>query len=577
MKRLYLFSILLAGLTALSGCVNEETDNEVGTPIAFSGRMETVTAAVGDEFPQTWMAGDTLGVFVYATREVLYEVSESSTASGFKALKADIPASYGTDAYAVYPYCSATSYLQTTVKVPSIQKITGGVNRHVYNMAAKAKVEDGKAEFDFVHMTSVVNLLLSASEEIAVSRLEISAPSPANGQYMAGEARLNLSEALPVLGDVSGGLNTIVVEFDEPMQLGSGTVSVPVAVLPFRTSAGGLNIKVYEERGYPCNLGAVLTEESAVSHSGAISIEAGISASVRLPQINLDMFDMPGGVKVTVKDAKTSQPRGGQKVSVYSVAGGMETFAGEYLTDEAGVFEAELNAGDYICYASYSDGVSEKFNRVEFTVLSGRTAEVEFVMNALVFVDDFSWVNTSVWPNLLPLYADIPGHVANTAATCETGYSAFTDDQKTLVAGKGYEFTSWVFVRPGMVRVGKKNGVGTITFSPFSGISTSDAELNLNVIPWHTVTGGKWLLEYSEIVIKISGGGSFSATDAVDTYNYKILESGGDAAPDKPLILHVPLYGVTKSSTLAISNAKPEESKSTMYRYMIDELSIAEK
>lgn len=580
MIRLYMKKILYAaacilGAFAVSSCKVDEPTNVNKNPIAFEGTLDKMTPALGAEVDCTWHAGDELGVFVYATSEIKYKVEESASTTKLTAAQADIPVSYGYDAYAVYPYTGAKNRFEANVVVPNAQTISNGINPNLFVLAANAPVVDEKVHFDFKYMTSVINLGLSASEPMSISKIEIAAPSPRRGKYLAGESKVNLSAAEPVLGDITKGQNTITVSFAEPLALSSTVVYVPISVFPFETSEGGLTVKVYEQRGYPCDLGTIWAGSNEISDAGAVVLQAGESATEVLPALAFDMFEMPGTAKITVKDA--SGPRPSHEVSIYSVAGGVETFVDKFTSDANGVVNTELNAGDYVVYAPYNAGGPEKANKAAFTVRSGKESVVELFLSPVVFAEDFSWINDTNFPGVAPLYGDVPGHIANTAQAQTPQYTAWTSDQVALLTDRGWTASSFVFARPGALTLGKKNGVGTITSPKLDGVTSSTLEVTFRVIPWHTVTGGIWKLEFSQITIGVLNAGSFSATESVTTHTEKILTSGGDSNPGLESEFKVTIYGATSATQLSFCNGKPEESTSTMYRLMFSDVLVVEK
>ena len=176
---------------------------------------------------------------------------------------------------------------------------------------------------------------------------------------------------------------------------------------------------------------------------------------------------------------------------------------------------------------------------------------------------------------MLPLYGDVPNHTANTGNTPQ--YTAWTPDQLALLSERGWTATSFVYARPGALTLGKKNGVGTITSPALEGVTSSTLEVTFRVIPWHTVTGGIWKLEFSQITIGVLNAGSFSATESVTTHTEKILTSGGDSNPGLESEFKVTIYGATSATQLSFCNGKPEESTSTMYRLMFSDVLVVEK
>ena len=573
MKKILYAAACIFGVFAASSCKLDEPAQVNNNPIAFEGSMEQLVPALGDQLAHTWQAGDELGVFVYATTEMKYKVGKTDLNSELVALQADIPVSYGSDAYAVYPYSGANNWTEAVVKVPNVQTVANGVNPDLFVLAANAPVVDEKVHFDFKYMSSVINLGLSASEPMSISKIEIAAPFPRRGKYLAGESKVNLSAAEPVLGDITKGQNTITVNFAEPLALSSTVVYVPISVFPFETSEGGLTVKVYEQRGYPCDLGTIWAGTNQISDAGAVVLQAGESATEVLPALSFDMFEMPGTAKITVKDA--SGPRPSHEVSIYSVAGGVETFVDKFTSDADGVVNTELNAGDYVVYAPYNAGGPEKANKAAFTVRSGKEAVVELFLAPVVFAEDFSWVNDTNFPGMLPLYGDVPNHTANTGNTPQ--YTAWTPDQLALLSDRGWTATSFVYARPGALTLGKKNGVGTITSPALNGVTSSTLEVTFRVIPWHTVTGGIWKLEFSQITIGVLNAGSFSATESVTTHTEKILTSGGDSNPGLESEFKVTIYGATSATQLSFCNGQPEESTGTMYRLMFSDVLVVEK
>ena len=108
-------------------------------------------------------------------------------------------------------------------------------------------------------------------------------------------------------------------------------------------------------------------------------------------------------------------------------------------------------------------------------------------------------------------------------------------------------------------------------------MTSSTLEVTFRVIPWHTVTGGIWKLEFSQITIGVLNAGSFSATESVTTHTEKILTSGGDSDPGLESEFKVTIYGATSATQLSFCNGKPEESTSTMYRLMFSDVLVVEK
>lgn len=573
MKRILYAAACLLGIFAVSSCKLDEPAQVNNNPIAFEGSMNKLVPALGAQLEYTWQSGDELGVFVYATTEMKYKVGTTDLNSELVALQADIPVSYGSDAYAVYPCTGANNWTEAVVKVPNVQTVKNGVNPYLFVLAAKAKIENEAAHFEFEQMNAVINLGLVSAEPIELGKLEITAVSPQRGNYLAGESRMDLSK--PAIGDITKGQNTITVNFEEPLMVSTTPVYVPISVFPFATASGGLSIKVYEKRGYPAELEAIWTGSNEIADAGAVILQAGESATEVLPALSFEMFDMPGTAKITVKDSKTSSVRPGQEVSIYSLAAGVETFVQKCIADASGVISVELNAGEYVAYSAYAAGGAENANKVIFTVSSGVETSVEFVLNPIVFFEDFSWVNDTNFPGMLPLYGDIPGHVANTGNTPQ--YTTWTADQLALLSDRGWTATSFVYARPGALTLGKKNGVGTVTSPALAGLSSPNAEITLRVIPWHTVVGGVWKLEYSQITVELVGGGSFSETESVTSFTNKILTSGGDENPWLESVFTMNIYGATAATQLKISNGKPEESSSTMYRLMFSEIVVVEK
>ncbi len=573
MKKILYAAACIFGVFAASSCKLDEPAQVNNNPIAFEGSMKQIVPALGDQLAHTWQAGDELGVFVYATTEMKYKVGKSDLNSELVALQADIPVSYGSDAYAVYPYSGAKNWTEAVVKVPNVQTVANGVNPDLFVLAANAKIANEAAHFEFEQMNAVINLGLVASEPIELGKLEITITAPQRGIYLAGESRMDLSK--PAIGDITKGQNTITVNFEEPLRVSTTPVYVPISVFPFATASGGLSVKVYEKRGYPADLGTIWTGSNQIAEDGAIVLQAGESATEVLPALSFSMFDMPGTAKITVKDGKTSEVRPGHEISIYSLAAGVETFVEKCTADASGVVSIELNAGDYAAYSAYTPGGAEKSNKVTFTISSGIETSLDFVLNPIVFFEDFSWVNDTNFPGMLPLYGDVPTHTANTGNTPQ--YTTWTPEQLALLSDRGWTATSFVYARPGALTLGKKNGVGTITSPALAGVSSSTLEVTFRVIPWHTVTGGVWKLEYSQITIGVLNAGSLSEAENVTTHTSKILTSGGDENPGLESEFKVTIYGATPATQLTFCNGKPEESSSTMYRLMFSEVVVVEK
>lgn len=570
----------VAALALSAGCSDDNENGASKTPIVFNATVEPAHVVMGtDGGSYGWNRGDLAGIFVNATREMTFEAGQSGTSTRLSAVMADIPAYYGTKAYAYFPASGdGESYLRASLTVPSVQTFADGANPNRMNMAAIAEVKNAEADFSFRQMGAILELGLKTRDEgIVLSKMKIEVVNPSAGKYIAGSVKIDFTGDGPELGTtVSGGTNTITVNFPDKVALGSTPVYIPVGVLPFASDGGGLQITVYDQNDNTCALPAIWTQDNEISENGALTVGRGEHVIYEVDDILYDNFDRPKSVSIKVIDNKAGAVRANQAVAIYAVADNAETEVGDYTTDDAGVMSALLNPGTYRAYCAYDAQTDAKWNSLDFTVADLPENPYDFTIYAVVFKDDFDWITPDMGGSVVlkELYESINPPVANTAneVVWASGVGV-----AGILAQKGWTFSTWVYIRPGSVRVGKKSATGTMTTPKMASLAVpTTLKMKLVAMPWHTVTGGVWKLEEAQLVFKIVGAGSFAEGESLKEYTTERMTSDAPASPLRKNTFEVPIYGATAETQVSVTNKLPSGVSSTMYRVMIDRIQLVE-
>lgn len=574
---------VLFAITALAalavGCTKDKENTATDTPIAFRASFEEPKIVMGQSSKSySWVENDPVGIFVNATREMVFKADQSASSTSLSAVMADIPAYYGSVAYAYAP-ATATSdvYFRTTLPIPATQQFANGRNLNVLNMAAIAPVESAAAEFHFKQLGAILELgLKSPDADISLSKMKIEVVNPSAGKYMSGRAKIDFTGSEPELAStITGGLNSITVEFAEGITLSQTPVFIPIGVLPFATDGGGLQVTVYDQENNTCVLPKIWTGDNEISENGALTISRGVRVIDVLGDVLYENFDRPESVTIRVMDDRTGAVRANQSVDVYAVAGNIETKVNTFTSDASGLVKTALNPGGYRAYCAYDATTAAKWNQLDLSVVKDGGNTFDFVIYPILFADDFSWVTPEMGGSIVlkELYESINPPVANTANEVVWASGVGVSD---ILTQKGWTFSTWVYIRPGSARVGKKSATGTMTTPKLNAISSTTAKLTVVAMPWHVVTGGAWKLEEAELVFQIIGGGSFSAGENVTSYTTDPMTSDAPASPLKKNIFELPIYNATSNTQVSITNKLPAGLSTTMYRVMIDQVKIVE-
>lgn len=576
MKKILLNTLVIstAALT-MAGCkVEEETGS--GNSIAFSGTMEDLTVVLGDRNPEYhWTAGEKAGIFLEATVEMPFRIETSGASTRLLADAADLPESYGTMAYAYFPGTGEGKvFVDADIVIPEQQTCSAGHNPNALNLAATAPVTDAAAQLEFRHLGAVLDLGISSDEAITIGSIRVQASQPASGSYLAGRAKIDFLSGEPELdmSAIESGVNTIMVSFPEPLALSSTVQYIPVGLLPFSTTGGGLTVTLYDEAGNPCPVAPILTGDSAIGQGGAISLASGEYASYDLGKISSDQFLKPSEISIKVTDDKTQSVRAGQSVSLYSVMNTTETFIQTLTTDENGLAAVTLTAGDYKAYTAYNEGIPEEYNAINFSVEANNAETVDFIIYPYLFVDDFSWITSDMGGGqaLLPYYGDISNMVINNVSPA---WDDCSQELKDILAEKGWTFSQFVFPRPGELTLGKSKTTSTIQTPAFSGLSgTSDVEVTVIAVQYHRVSAGAWVEERSQLQITVNGGGTINGSSTLLEPEFE----SDPTQPDKATTYTFVINGATPQTSVSIANLQPGDATGNLWRCLIDEVRVLE-
>lgn len=573
-------AVLATLMVLLASC---DDNDGGGSSLSFQATIPPLNVVLGasvNNYAQ-FVSGDEVGIFVDASTEKTYTADASGSTSTFTAAETALTSAYGDYAHILVPLYEdgVRSYYKSSVYVPSSQTYEGGRNPNMLNLFGSAKLYDDKADIEMTHYGAVLCLGFTSSEDITLSKVIIEATDPSSGKYLAGEMELDFDVEHPLLtpetGSVSSGSNSITVSIPDGLSLGSDVQYVPIGVLPFSTKTSGLTLTLYEENNYPSYYGEILTDDLTIGSEGKISVGAGEIAFYDI-DLTLDDFVLPVVSTITVTDYETKESVADQEVYIYSVEDQIETLLDTYTSDENGQISVEFNAGTYKAYSSIDGEAPVKSNFVEFTV-ADKSQEIELMLYPVVFWDDMEWITAEMGGDvtLKPLYASISPATANSSASDECVWTAATDEAKAIIEEKGWTLTSWVYLRPGVFKMGKNNSESTATTPKISGFTSGDMVVNFSLISWHRVVNSAWTYEPCYFVLEISGSGSFSETSTVTSYTSDNLPSAAPSAPDQVWNYSFTVYGAGSDTQISITNKKPTSSTDTAFRMMLDEFSIA--
>lgn len=571
--------LAIAAFAALAGCTKDKENGSSDTPIAFSATFEEPKIVMGQSAKSyTWTENDPVGVFVNATREMLYKADRSAAATSLSPLMADIPAGFGSAAYAYAPAAGTSDpYFRTSLQIPATQQFAEGRNANVLNMAAIAPVADAAADFRFKQLGAILELgLKSPDADINLSKMKIEVVNPSAGKYLTGRVKIDFTGQKPALAStVTNGLNSITVEFYDGLKMASTPVYIPVGVLPFSSDGGGLRVTVYDTENNACELPVVWTEDNEISENGALTVGCGERVIDVLGDILYQNFNRPEPVTIKVVDNKSGAAGANMRVAVYAVEGGVETLVNGFTSDASGLVKTALNPGTYRAYCAYNAQTEAKWNQLDFTVVRRGKNTFDFVVYPIVFAEDFDWITPQMGGSIVlkGLYESIDPPVANTANEVIWTNGVGVAE---ILAQKGWTFSAQVFIRPGSARVGKKGAAGTITTPKLGAVSTSTVRFTLVAMPWHVVANNAWKLENAQLEFKITGGGSFEAGQTVTTYLTDPMTSDAPATPLKKNVFDMQIYNPTPDTRIAITNKLPSGVSSVLYRVMIDRVVIAD-
>jgi len=566
-------------------CQNGNEGNGSSSPIELTAEIEPFEYVMGDgSDDHAWKNGDQVGVYVHATKEIPFSISADGDKASLVAVSADIPESYGSDSYACIPATgSQESFLKMKICVPSSQTFSNGHNPNLINSVAYCKVADSKADFRFKQYGAVLAFGFSSSDGVKISSMKVIASAPASGSYLSGSKSLDFTKAteFSVDDNVTGGDNVVEVNFPDGLELGNDTQYVTVATLPFSTEGGGIRLVLSDMEGHTCTLDSLICGNTPIGSGGALNVGAGQFVTYDAGNIVIDDFDIPSDVNVTLADKVTGKAIPDHKVYLYSVSGTSKTLLDSMMTDENGKIEKQVNPGTYELATRYNDNFGPQWNTMGFTAKMNEALSLTFDVIPIVFADDFDWITSDMGGTskvLKPYYASFNPPSYNSASTDEAMIKESTAVAQAKLADIGWEWTTadYAYLRPGVIKFGKKGSTGSIT-TPALGKYYPNLPENLLVkvtaISWNNSTDKiTWTYENSQIMFTIIGGGSFSATDGTETtYTSGLLNSG--TPPDMYTYFSLPIYGATSSTQLKMESVK--QTSGTQWRCMIDDIVIS--
>lgn len=546
----YIFAV--PALLSLFAACTQKNDTLVEDPIVFSATVGEYVPAFGTPSSMPELDDNmVVGVFVGATREMLYHTEQGRLVTD----EADIPQSYGQDAYAVIPATKdAATFVDASINVPAEQTFADGKNQSLINSFAYSTVTDGRAEFRFDPLTAVIEFGFTSEDGSKISSMVVSAPSLSDNTSLSGKMGFDYKDGggFTVDNAVENGSNTIRVSFPEPVALSSVPVYVPVAVLPFSTSGGGLSVTLYNENGYPYEMSPVLVSDDEYCNNGALDVLAADYVSVMAGNVSSGDFTLPSMVEFSIKVNATGDLMPNRSVNIYSVLGNTETFVRAESVGESGKVTFELIPGDYKAYLANEDGLDDRLRSVSFKVISEQTVSVELVYysyNIEVFHDDFKWITPEMGEGDKELdyfVVTIDPPVVHTGKQNNSKIDVADSGAEEKIAEIGWDFwqpkangtgqETWVYLRLGEIQMGRSTGYAQATTPAMSSLTEeSDVLLSIVADPFYNISKtGVVTAQPTQLLITILGPGSFSTTDAsVKEYITAPIESGDLSNPQE--------------------------------------------
>jgi hypothetical protein len=583
MRKFLLYITIFLLSLCFQACKDGENNDALGgDPIAFKASVEPFRVVYGTA-PADFqlMKGDSVGIYVNATNQIKYLVSASGASSDLETAY-PLTTEYGSQSYACVPYNGmAGAFPSMVINIPSSQIFKNGHNPNLINSVAYSEVKDASAEFDFKNYGAAFAIGLSSNDAVTISKMTITAEDPANGNYMSGQKRLTFNENrvdYSVSSKVANGGNSIELSFPDNLTLGASTQYVTFSTLPFATMSGGLKIVLYDVMNHTCSVPAIFADDTELGDGGAIAVSAGDLVVYNLGEIDEDDFDIPAQVKFTFVDDASGSPFTDGEACLYSENVTGEELLETFNPDSKGEYEKELNPGNYKVAVKYPGQFGDKWNSVVFSVKKGEEKTVRVSVIPIIFADDFTWITSEMGGSnkvLKTYYQSLNPPAVASAANDEVMIKEALSSARTQFSaiGWGTNDDSGTYLRPGCIKFGRKNTIGSIT-TPALGKYYSDVPANVtlhvNAISWNNVKDGAWTYEKAQISITIEGQGSFSETTAVTTFLSNLLNQG--TPPDYYTSFGIPVYGVTAETNFTISSVK--QTSGTQWRCMIDDVMV---
>ncbi len=577
MKKISSIFALTLAVLGMAGCAGQES--AVYSPVAFSAELEEfhfINKAGSTDV--TWRQGDKVGVAVHATRELSFVLENSGAESALSAVSSGFTAEYGDKGYACVPAGGYTGFLDMKISIPASQKIIDGHNPSLVNSVAYSNIADDAAVFRFRQMGAVVSLGLSSSADIRIAKLQLTATEPAAGSFLAGSKDLKFQTAkeFVVNSKVSGGANTVELQFPDGLALSSSVQYVNAAVLPFSTNASGLKLVITDINGHTCTK-QLLSADSEIGKAGAISLSEGDFYTVNVGNIAEEDFDIPAKVTLRLVDKSSGNAMADHDVYIYSVSDGNDALLGTFRTDASGVLEKELNPGTYKFAAKYNEAFGPQWNALTMELKNNEEKELTLEVLPIIFADDFSWCTAELAAkDIKPYYVSFNPPAYNANALDESMLKESSPAVQAKLAEIGWEWTisDFAYIRPGMIKFGKKNGTGSITtpaFGKYSDSVPSSVLLKLTAISWNNSPDKvSWVYEKSQLRFTIIGGGSFAEGTEQTEFTSGLLNAG--TPPDYYTVFELPIYGATGSTQVKISSVK--QASGSQWRCMVDDVRI---
>lgn len=539
--------LFCATLIVVLACEPERAE-KISDPIEFSVSSANFSSVYGeDELSGVLADGVNVGIFVGSTREMSYHVEQNKLIAD----EADIPQYYGTSAYAVVPATGdASLYTEAYLKIPSEQSLKDGVNPYLLSSFAFSEIENGHAGFEFKPMNAVVELGFTSADASIISALTIKAPNLEDGYYLCGNKKYEFSEyGFSLKEEIYNGGSTIKVSFPDNIVLSSEVTYVPVSVLPFMTEKGGLEVTLYNEKGYPYEIGAILTDNDDYCNGGALDVLAGEYIKKFVVDVRQDSFSVPAIVRLGVKENKTGNMMPEMKMNIYSLLGEQEVFVQTVETGEDGTTSLEMIPGKYKAYIVKSDGTDDKIRSVIFSVEPESSTEVELLYYSYtkeIFHDDFNWITPDMGEGdkILDYFIKTMDPPAiNTGVQANSKIDVCDNGALEKIEEIGWDFyqpapnggsITWVYLRLGEIQLAKSKGYGQATTPPMSNLNEkSDVLLSIVADPFYSVKNNIPTSFPTQLKITIIGEGSFDSEKTVKEYCTDPIQSGDLSNPQE--------------------------------------------